>query len=104
MRFLVRLLEVALVLWLVRAAWRTVAGWLVDSGGSGRFGGSRPRPSDPVRSPSGMPPRELVKDPQCGTYVSPDVSIRTRFHGQELHFCSHECEQQFLLAQSKQSA
>ena len=103
MRFLIRLLEVILVVWLVRAAWRTLAGWLGNLGDSTQSGSSSPRRSDSVTSPSGMPPRELVKDPQCGTYDSPEVSIRTQFRGQELHFCSRECEQQFLQAQSKQS-
>lgn len=105
MRFLIRLVELFLVLWLVRFVWRTVAGWLSVFGSSPQFGGGAPpRQGNSPRSASNMPPRELMKDPQCGTYVSPEVSIRLQFRGQELHFCSRECEQQFLRNQSKQSA
>jgi YHS domain-containing protein len=104
MRVLIWVLQVIAVLWLARVFWRTVAGWLGVSGNSSQFGGSSPPRGDPGRSASRLPPRELIKDPHCGTYVSPEVSIRAQFRGQELHFCSRECEQKFLQAQSKQSA
>ena len=104
MRLLIWVLELIAVLWLVRVLWRTAAGWLGVSGDSPQSAGSDPRPGGPVRSASRLPPRELMKDPQCGTYVSPEVSIRLLFRGQELHFCSRQCEQQFLQAQSKLSA
>jgi YHS domain-containing protein len=104
MRVLILVLQAVMVLWLIRVFWRRVAGWLGVSGDSSQAQGPGPRRDDPAGSASHLPPRELVKDPQCGTYVSPEVSVRTRFRGQELHFCSRECEQQFLQAQSKQSA
>ena len=100
MRILIRLLQVLLVLWLVRLAWRTLAGWLGASGDPSAGSHSRSRYS--VRSPSGMPHRELMKDPQCGTYVSPEVSIQARFRGEELHFCSRECQEQFFRTQAEQ--
>jgi len=104
MRVLIWILQVIAVLWLVRVLWRTVAGWLGVLGGSSQVAGSDPRRSNPARPPSGMAPQELVKDPQCGTFVSPELSIRTRFQGRELHFCSRECEKKFLQAQSEKSA
>ena len=103
MRILIRLLQVLVVLWLVRLAWRTVAGWFGASEDSSQQAGSHSRGRYAVRPPSGMPPRELRKDPQCGTYVSPEVSIRARFRGEELHFCSRECEELFFRTQAEQS-
>jgi YHS domain-containing protein len=108
MRVLIWLLQIVAVLWLVRTLWRMVARWLGvsrESSESGEFrAGQRPRPGGPFRTASGMAPRELMKDPQCGTYVSPELSIRARFRGTELHFCSRECEQQFFQTQSEKSA
>lgn len=104
MRVLMWVLQVIAVLWVVRVLWRTVAGWLGVLGGSSQFAGSGPRRSNPVRPDSGMAPKELVKDPQCGTFVSPELSIRARSQGRELHFCSRECEQKFFQAQSAKSA
>ena len=108
MRVLMWLLQVMAVLWLVRTLWRTAARWLGVSQGSsesGEFGAAQsPRQGGPFRKASGMAPRELMKDPQCGTYVSPELSIRARFQGTELHFCSRECEQQFFQTQSEKSA
>ncbi len=104
MRVLIWILEVIAVLWLVRVLWRTIAGWLGVLRGSSQFAGSEPQRSNPVRPASGMAPQELVKDPQCGTFVSPELSIRARSQGRELHFCSRECEQKFFQAQSGKSA
>jgi YHS domain-containing protein len=104
MGLLIRLLQVLIVLWLIRVLWRTVAGWFGASGGSPQVREEGQRRGDPARPDPRLSPRELVKDPQCGTYVSPEVSIRTLFRGRELHFCSRECEQQFLRTQSEQSA
>ena len=39
---------------------------------------------------------ELVKDPECGAYVSVDGSISVR-DGDNVHrFCSYECRDKFL--------
>ncbi len=105
MRVLILVLQAIAVLWLVRTLWRTVAGWLGVSQDPSQFAtGEDPRRGAPFRAGPGMPPRELMKDPQCGTYVSPEVSIRARFQGRELHFCSRECEQTFFQTQSQKSA
>lgn len=39
---------------------------------------------------------EMVKDPECGTYVSAEGNISVR-DGEVLHhFCSYECRDKFL--------
>ncbi|MBQ7457164.1 MAG: transcriptional regulator [Desulfovibrio sp.] len=39
---------------------------------------------------------EMVKDPECGTYVSKDCEITVR-DGETVHyFCSYECRDAFL--------
>lgn len=94
LRVLIRVLQAIAILWLLRLLWRTVGGWL----------------GFPERSmPSGIgepprPVRELKKDPQCGTYVSPELSVRAQFRGEELHFCSRACEEKFRQTQSEKSA
>ena len=104
-RILIWVLQVVAVLWLLRFLLRTVAGWLgFPQPSSQSRAGQEPRRGDPFQAGSGMPPRELKKDPQCGTYVSPELSIRAQFRGEELHFCSRACEQKFFQIQSEKSA
>ena len=102
-RVLIRVLEVLAVLWLLRTLWRMAAGWLGFPNRSRQpgqsVGGQPPRPGGP-----GMAARELQKDPQCGTYVSPELSVRSRIGGEELHFCSTECEEKFRQTQYNKSA
>jgi YHS domain-containing protein len=102
LRVLIWVLEVLALLWLLRLLWRTAAGWLGVPDPS-RQSGAGQSPRTGAASPR-MAPRELKKDPQCGTYVSPEVSVRARFGGEELHFCSRECEEKFRLSQSATSA
>lgn len=105
LRVLLWVLEVVAILWLLRVLWRTAAGWLGFPQGSTQFENGRPpQPGDPVAAGPRLSPRELKKDPQCGTYVSPELSIRARFRDEELHFCSRECEQKFFQIQSEKSA
>ena len=39
---------------------------------------------------------EMVKDPECGAYVSVDDSITVRDGEQVYRFCSFECRDKFL--------
>lgn len=39
---------------------------------------------------------EMVKDPECGTYVAVDGSISVRDGDTVYHFCSYECREKFL--------
>ena len=105
LRVLLWVLEIVAILWLLRFLWRMAANWLGFPEGSPQFESGRPpQRGDPVSTGPRLSPRELKKDPQCGTYVSPELSIRARFRGEELHFCSRECEQKFFQVQSGKSA
>jgi YHS domain-containing protein len=39
---------------------------------------------------------KLVKDPVCGTYVTPDGSLTTSSDGESYFFCSEDCQNKFL--------
>lgn len=99
MRLIVRLLEivfwVVIVLWLLRLLF----------GHSLRiyFGSTRNRPAAPSTRGG-----ETFRDPVCGTYVSPEVSLSALFEGKRVHFCSQECmdryRSQFRADQTARSA
>ena len=60
------LLELVVLLLVIRAVWRVVGSMVAISAGARRTTASR--------EPS---PVKLVRDPICGTYVSPDTAIGT---------------------------
>ncbi len=39
---------------------------------------------------------QLVKDPNCGTYVDPESSISVRNGETKHYFCSHECRDAYI--------
>jgi hypothetical protein len=43
----------------------------------------------------------LHRDPWCGTYVSPEVSVRWQQAGQLEHFCSTECLERYAKSQRR---
>jgi YHS domain-containing protein len=47
------------------------------------------QPGEPARA------RRLYRDPSCGTYVSPEISIKVEKSGQITHFCSAECRERY---------
>lgn len=104
-RVLIGVLGMVIILWLLGFLRTVLTGWLrslqgFPPGGAERAAGRGPDfPREPSRAA-----RELKKDPQCGTYLSPELSIRSRYRGEELHFCSRECEQKFFQIQSEKSA
>ncbi len=74
------------------------------SGGSAP-GGQRPR--GPFGGPFGArkPQTEraggqLVRDPQCGTYVPEASAIAVKRGGEMLHFCSDKCREEYAAAHS----
>lgn len=81
--FLIRILELIAILWVLRFLWKVF------------FGGSSPRKTFRSSGPAVIA-GELKKDPNCGTYVSTEVSFKTRYGNEELHFCSRQCQQEFL--------
>ena len=41
------------------------------------------------------PPIHLRRDPVCGTYVSPEISLKLEKSGQITHFCSAKCRERY---------
>jgi hypothetical protein len=41
-------------------------------------------------------PLPLFRDPNCGTFVSPEISIRVERAGRIEHFCSETCRDRYL--------
>ena len=74
------LLLTIVVLLLARAFWRVVDGILEAASG-------RPeRRANPVK---------LVRDPVCGTYVSPGSALSLTAKGSTHYFCSEECRAKY---------
>lgn len=75
-----RLLEIIVLLLVIRAAWRAISGMMTISAGARRT------------TASGEPRSvKLVRDPVCGTYVSPDSAISDGRH----YFCSEKCRNEY---------
>jgi YHS domain-containing protein len=77
-----RLLQLLLLLAVLRAVWRLAKGVLEGAGYRQVEG----------RQPSGV---KLVRDPNCGTYVSPSRALATRMAGETLYFCSEKCRREW---------
>ncbi|MFB3902486.1 MAG: hypothetical protein ACE15E_03475 [Acidobacteriota bacterium] len=89
MIFIWRLLLILLILTAIRWA----LAWIFGSAPRKmRTGAQRQVPKSSKR---------MVKDPQCGMYVAPELAVETRQAGRSLYFCSKECQQNYAKAQLK---
>src|SRR3954469_26047358 len=99
MKFVGELIEFIAIVWLVRFVLHNLLG-----------SGSRPNPAFQRQSSSDSEPApaskigEMKKDPQCGTYVSTDISIKVRAGSETLHFCSPQCQEAFAQSHSTKPA
>jgi YHS domain-containing protein len=75
-----RLLEIIVLLLVIRSAWRMVGSMIKVSAGTRR--------TDASGEPRAV---KLVRDPVCGTYVSPDSAISDGKH----YFCSEKCRDEY---------
>jgi YHS domain-containing protein len=78
--------------WLMRKLLARVfpnAGPQAESNRASSGGSAGPRLGAP---PQAIP---LYRDPECGTYVSPEISFPLEQPGQVLHFCSEECRTRY---------
>jgi YHS domain-containing protein len=73
-----------LALLIARAFWRIVGGILETA-----------RSIEPGRGPRGSAPVKLVRDPVCGTFVSPRTALSATTAGRTHYFCSEECRAKF---------
>ena len=39
---------------------------------------------------------EMIRDPECGTYVPRNDAIKTQAEGKTCYFCSTECRDKYL--------
>jgi len=74
------LLELIVLFLVIRAVWRIAGSVMTMSAGVRR--------TTPSREPPAM---KLVRDPVCGTYVSPETAISDRGE----YFCSEKCRNEF---------
>lgn len=78
----VLLLGILLIL-VARAFWRVMDGVMEAAGGSPRRGRSQ------------APAVKLVRDPVCGTFVSPRNALSVTSRGSTHYFCSEDCRSKF---------
>lgn len=78
------LLLTLLVLLITRAFWRIVGGILETSRGI-----------EPGRGRRAAAPVKLVRDPVCGTFVSPRTALSATTAGSTHYFCSEQCRAKF---------
>ena len=79
---ILRILQLLLILAVVRAVWRLGKG-VLEGAGYQRVNQA---------GPSAV---KLVRDPSCGTFVSPTTALATRRAGQTHYFCSEKCRREF---------
>ena len=70
---------------LARSLWRSLLAGIRSAG----------NPQSATRKPPRVAAGELVKDPECGTYVPATASITGKVNGETLHFCSPECRDRY---------
>jgi YHS domain-containing protein len=71
-----------LILLVARAFWRLVDGILEAAGGT-------------TRTRARTPSVKLVRDPVCGTYVTPGNALTVTARGTTHYFCSEQCRSAF---------
>jgi YHS domain-containing protein len=79
------LLLALLFVFIARAFWKVVGGVMEAARGAG---------AGPTRGGEG-PAVKLVRDPVCGTFVSPRAALSSRASGSTHYFCSEECRAKF---------
>jgi YHS domain-containing protein len=100
MELLSRLLEFIVIVWVVRFVLRNLLG---SGSRTQSFQARGPAQSQTSSEPL-VVSGEMKKDPNCGTYVSTELSLKSRYGGEVVHFCSRECQQQFLQSHSSKPA
>jgi uncharacterized SAM-binding protein YcdF (DUF218 family) len=46
--------------------------------------------------------KQLQRDPICGTFISPEISITLNAAGRIVHFCSTECREKYAALQARE--
>ena len=77
------ILRILVILFLVRMAVRFVAAIMQGASGSA--------PTHKSKSPGTIEGGQLVRDPQCGTYVPTGRALREGSGDNAVYFCSEDC-------------
>lgn len=72
------IIRILLILLVIRALWKLVAG-ILEGAGYRQVG------------PSDRGAVKLQRDPVCGVYVSPSTALVARASGETFYFCSEKC-------------
>jgi YHS domain-containing protein len=81
----IRIILIGILLLLIaRAFWRLMDGVFEAFGGTAR-----------TRAREARATMKLVKDPVCGTHVSPSSALTLAVGGRTHYFCSEHCRDQF---------
>ena len=89
--FILRILLPLLLFLLLRAMLKSVFASMSASSGK------RPEAGPPPTATAGG---DLKKDPVCGAYVSPAVSVTRKINGELVHFCSAECRDKYAVGKT----
>jgi len=73
-----------LFVFIARAFWQVVGGVIEAARGT-----------QPTRGRTRTQAVKLVKDPVCGTFVSPRAALSATASGSTYYFCSEECRAKF---------
>jgi YHS domain-containing protein len=73
-----------LFIFIARAFWQIVGGVIEAAGGT-----------QPSQGGARKQAVKLVKDPVCGTFVSPRAALSATASGSTHYFCSEECRAKF---------
>ena len=102
---LLRIARAIILFIILRILLRALFGSRTPSGGRSGSGGVRggfgagPTPFDPAQNRPDQPTErvggELVRDPQCGTYVAKSRAIVVTRNGETLYFCSAKCRDDY---------
>ena len=79
-------LDVLFALFIARAAWKLIQGFMEGYAGPA----SPPAPSD--RS---VPSVHMSRDPVCGTFVIPNTALAIREGSRQIFFCSAACRDKY---------
>ena len=102
----IRLLQILAIVWVVRFLWRMLVGTGSRSRSirqSERGGPFQSRSQARSSGEATIRGGEMKKDPQCGTYVSTELSVKSNLGNEVLHFCSPECQHEFLQARARKT-
>ena len=80
---IVRILLLAIVVWVIRYVLMSIQGFGKDN--------SKKKPAEET----GV----MVKDPVCGMYMDPRLAVRMDERGKSIYFCSAECKSKYLAHQ-----